>query len=153
MDVSIIVGEIITNIMNLRDCVAYAKERGISIELVKNRNQAKGKYLFFYDTNLWYAKYYLHLCFIRLSMPVGDYQPDDVDLPEKIVFRKMLYYEDGKITASNNDHSDFTLRKPNGYKNEVVEHEIYGCCKRGTGGESILLGEELTKELIDFFSD
>lgn len=151
MNVSIVVGSKITNIYNLAEIVKYAKERGIECEIVKCVGDAKGKYIFEYNTENYYFDYVLHWAFLRLEMPIG-YEPGDPDLPEKLYWSKSLVYDGNLIGIDNERYCDFYLRKSNKFGNFVLEENNIGKCKKGHV-ETISNVDSNTRELIvKFFS-
>jgi hypothetical protein len=150
--VSIIVGSKITNPENLRDMVSYAKERNITCEVVKLREDAKGKYLFFYNTNDYYMDYYIHWSFLRLEMPVG-YQPDDPDLPEKLYWNHFMVSDGKDVGTCPEEYCDFELRTKNGFKTLVREGGIFGKCKKGLVGTPMFMEDSLRNQITTFFHD
>ncbi len=149
--VSIVVGQLITNIFNLKEMVTYANERGITHEIVKNVSEAKGKYIFMYNTEYWYSDYYIHWSYLRLSMPMG-FQPGDIDLPEKLIWNHFMVFDGKDIGQCIEDYSDFYLRIKNGFKNVVREGGIFGMCKPGTVDKSMFMDDSLKGQIVSFFS-
>lgn len=160
--VSIIVDSKITNIINLAQMVNYAKERGITCEIVRNVETARGKYIFEYDPGCFYFDYTIHWAFLRLEMPLG-YQPGDPDLPERLYWSKTLVCEripdagggatGHLIGVSNQRYSDFYLRKFNKFNNFIEESNNIARCVRGHV-ESISNVDSNTRDmLIKFFDE
>jgi len=148
--VSIIVGNQITNIFNLRDMVSYAKERNMVCEIVKTIKESKGKYLFFYDTTAYYMDYYIHWSFLRLEMPIG-YERDDVDLPEKLYWNHYMVSDGKDVGTCVETYCDFELRVKNGFKTSVKEGGIFGMCRRGAVNAPMFMEESLKNQIVSFF--
>lgn len=148
--VSIVVGEQITNIFNLRDIVAYAKERNVVCEIVKTTKDAKGKYIFLYNTTTYYIDYYVHWSFLRMEMPIG-YESDDIDLPEKLYWDLALVCDGKDVGARVDDQCDFFLRIRNGFKTSIREGGIYGKCTFGNVEKPMYFEETLKNQIVSFF--
>jgi hypothetical protein len=150
--VSIIVDSKITNIFNLAQMVNYAKERGLTCEIVKNVETARGKYIFEYDPGSYYFDYTIHWAFLRLEMPMG-YQPGDPDLPERLYWSKTLVCDGHLIGVRAQRYSDFYLRKFNKFNNFIEESNNIARCVRGHV-ESISNVDSNTRDmLIKFFDE
>lgn len=152
VNISIVVGSKITNILNLSELVKYANERGIKTEIVKTIEDAKGKYIFEYCTDNYYFDYCIHWAFLRLEMPIG-YNPGDPDLPEKMYWNKSLVCDGNEVGFDSNRYCDFYLRKSNKYNNFIEETSNIGRCVRGRVEKGTNIDSSTKKLIMRFFRD
>jgi len=106
---------------NLKEIINYLSSKGISFEFATS-DRRRGKYTFYHHKNIYYYDYIVHYMFFRLSCPHG-YEPDDLDLPEKIFFDKKIVYDQlsKKFFIAKETNCYFELSCLNGYRNCLIE--------------------------------
>lgn len=106
---------------NLKEITDYLGSKGISFELTTIEKR-RGKYTFYHFSNKYYYDYIVHYMYFRLSCPHG-FDPDDLDLPEKMFFDKKIVYdkETKKFFIAKETNCFFELTHLNGYRNCIIE--------------------------------
>mgnify|MGYP000532362379 CR=1 FL=1 len=106
---------------NLKEITDYLGQKNVSFELT-TMNKRKGKYTFYHMSNKYYYDYIVHYCYFRLSCPHG-FDPDDLDLPEKLFFDKKIIYDSitKRYFIAKETNCYFELTHLNNFKNYIIE--------------------------------